>query len=170
MDRHDTPDGRRAQFAALLTDHQGLLRKIAWGFSTCAPDRADLMQDMATQLWAMFPRWDRVRPFSTWAYRVALNVALGARRRQRDTDTIAIDDALTESLAGTGAGPEQHLGLQELGRAVATLDPLNRALLMLYLDDLPYRDIGEILGLTESNVGVRLNRLKQRLRVQLETP
>jgi RNA polymerase sigma-70 factor (ECF subfamily) len=74
-----------------------------------------------------------------------------------------------QSLASNEAGPEHVVGLQELGRAVAALDPLNRALLMLYLDDLPYREIGEILGLTESNVGVRLNRLKQRLRAQLET-
>jgi RNA polymerase sigma-70 factor (ECF subfamily) len=170
MDATHALADRRARFATLLADHQGLLRKIAWGFSTCAADRADLMQDMAAQLWAVFPRWDSSRPFSTWAYRVALNVALGARRSARDAGTVAIDDALAESLPGTDAAPEQHVGLQELGRAVATLDPLNRALLMLYLDDLPYREIGEILGLTENNVGVRLNRLKQRLRTQMETP
>ena len=167
MDRH--ADADRARFAALLAAHQGLLRKLAWGFSSCAADRADLVQDMSAQLWAAFPRWDGVRPFSTWAYRVALNVALGERRQQREATTTGIDDALMQSLASNDAGPEHVVGLQELGRAVAALDPLNRALLMLYLDDLPYREIGEILGLTESNVGVRLNRLKQRLRAQLET-
>lgn len=170
MEQPTAPADRHARFAALLADHQGLLRKIAWGFSHCAADRADLMQDMAAQLWAVFPRWDPARPFSTWAYRVALNVALGARRRAGEARTVAIDDALAESLPGIEAGPEQQLGQRELDRAVASLDPLNRALLMLYLDDLPYREIGEILGLTESNVGVRLNRLKQRLRAQMETP
>jgi RNA polymerase sigma-70 factor (ECF subfamily) len=170
MNAHDTLEARRARFAELLARHQGLLRKIAWGFSTCAADRADLMQDMAAQLWAVFAQWDASRPFSTWAYRVALNVALGARRRADAPPTIAIDDALAASLADTDAAPEQHVGLQELGRAVASLDPLNRALLLLYLDDLPYREIGEILGLTETHVGVRLNRLKQRLRARMETP
>jgi RNA polymerase sigma factor (sigma-70 family) len=168
MDNTDAADSRRACFVTLLTEHHGLLRKIAWGFSTCAADRADLLQDMSTQLWAVFPRWDGVRPFSTWAYRVALNVALGARR-QRSAVTTAIDDALLESLAGSENGPEHMAGLRELEHAVVTLDPLNRALLMLYLDDLPYREIGEILGLSESNVGVRLNRLKLRLRAKLET-
>jgi RNA polymerase sigma-70 factor (ECF subfamily) len=166
----DTLDSRRARFAALLADHHGLLRKIAWGFSTCAADRADLMQDMAAQLWAVFPRWDGVRPFSTWAYRIALNVALG-RRRAPAPPTVPHDELHDEApQAHAAGGPDEAALLHQLRRAVDGLDPLNRALLLLYLDDLAYREIGEILGLTETNVGVRLNRLKQRLRAQMETP
>jgi RNA polymerase sigma-70 factor (ECF subfamily) len=166
----DTLDSRRARFAALLADHHGLLRKIAWGFSTCAADRADLMQDMAAQLWAVFPRWDGVRPFSTWAYRVALNVALG-RRRAPAPPTVPHDALHDEApQAHAARGPDEAALLHQLRRAVDGLDPLNRALLLLHLDDLAYREIGEILGLTETNVGVRLNRLKQRLRTQMESP
>lgn len=170
----ESPNLRRERFAELLTTHQGLLRKLAWGFSACAADRADLMQDMAAQLWAVFPSWDESRPFSTWAWRVALNVALsGRRRRQGRPDASAavdVDAALELQALQGGDDPEQLAHLADLERVVNALDPLNRALLLLYLDDLAYREIGEILGLSEANVGVRLNRLKQRLRAQMENP
>lgn len=73
-----------------------------------------------------------------------------------------------DDLADPGATPEQLAQARDLHRVIAGLEPLNRALLLLWLDDLPYREIGEVLGLSESNVGVRLNRLKARLRTQLE--
>ena len=182
----DTLDARRERFALLLGQHRGLLRKIAWGFSDCPADRADLEQDMAAQLWAVFPSWDGQRPFATWAYRVALNVALSGRRATQARGGIAMrapgrgstgatdspaDDAAAhdplDHLADPGATPEQIAQQRDLHRVIAALDPLNRALLLLWLDDLPYREIGEVLGLSDSNVGVRLNRLKARLRTEL---
>lgn len=155
----------RAEFARLLAAHQGLLRKLAWGFGDDPADRADLLQDMATQLWAGFGRWDPSRPFGTWAYRVALNVAL-ARRRVVAPPTVPQDEV--HEAADTARAPDEDAQLKQLRHAIDGLDPLNRALLLLHLDDVGYREIGEILGLSESNVGVRLNRLKQRLRAQWE--
>jgi RNA polymerase sigma-70 factor (ECF subfamily) len=170
----DALDARRERFALLLGQHRGLLRKIAWGFSDCPADRADLEQDMAAQLWAVFPQWDGERPFATWAWRVALNVALSGRRstqvrggkamRASGDDT---QDPLND-IVDPAATPEQLAQQRDLHRVIAALDPLNRSLLLLWLDDLPYRDIGEVLGLSESNVGVRLTRLKARLRTELE--
>ncbi|MGL6289521.1 MAG: RNA polymerase sigma factor [Silanimonas sp.] len=184
----DSLDLRRERFAHLLAQHRGLLRTIAWGFSDCPADRADLEQDMAAQLWAVFPQWDGERPFATWAWRVALNVCLSGRRATTarggkamratgrgsannhaktgdgDHDT---HDPL-DDVADPAATPEQLAQQRDLHRVIAALDPLNRSLLLLWLDDLPYRDIGEVLGLSESNVGVRLNRLKARLRTELE--
>ncbi len=182
----DALDARRERFALLLGQHRGLLRKIAWGFSDCPADRADLEQDMAAQLWAVFPAWDGERPFATWAYRVALNVALSGRRATQvrggramrapgrgstAADSQADDDSAHDPLAplvDPGATPEQIAQQRDLHRVIASLDPLNRALLLLWLDDLSYREIGDVLGLSESNVGVRLNRLKARLRTELE--
>ena len=168
MPRSDT-HARRAEFARLLAAHQGLLRKLAWGFGGDPADRADLLQDMATQLWAAFPRWDAARPFATWAYRVALNVAL-ARRRVAAPHTMPHEEAHDHDVADAARTPEDDVLLAQLRRAIDGLDPLNRALLLLHLDDVDHRGIGEILGLSESNVGVRLHRLKQRLRAKWETP
>ena len=162
-------DAHRRAFTQLLAVHQGLLRKLAWGFGGDPADRADLLQDMATQLWAGFPRWDPARPFATWAYRVALNVAL-ARRRVAAPPTVPSDELHGHAVDDTARAPEDDLLLHQLRRAIDGLDPLNRALLLLHLDDVGHREIGEILGLSESNVGVRLHRLKQRLRAQWETP
>lgn len=166
---HPDAPARRAEFTRLLAAHQGLLRKLAWGFGGDPADRADLLQDMATQLWAGFARWDASRPFATWAYRVALNVAL-ARRRASAAPTIPHDEAHDDAAADGGRAPDDDVLLHQLRRAIDGLDPLNRALLLLHLDDVGHREIGEILGLSESGVGVRLHRLKQRLRAQWETP
>jgi RNA polymerase sigma factor (sigma-70 family) len=90
-------------FTELLAVRQGLLRKLAWGFGGDAADRADLLQDMATRLWAGFPRCDPARPFATWAYRVALNVAL-ARHRAAAMPTVPRDEihdhAVDDAVAG----------------------------------------------------------------------
>jgi len=122
---------RKQRFAALLQSHQGLLRRLAWGFSRSAADRADLMQDMAVQLWAVFPRWDEARPFSTWAYRVALNVALGQARAPDDATSHAepLDDSAELSCAGQS--PEHGAEVAGLQRLLQALEPLNRALLLL---------------------------------------
>jgi len=164
-------DDRRRQFVALLTAHQGLLRKLAWAYGRSPADRADLLQDMALQLWAVFPQWDAARPFATWAWRVALNVALAGARRAavRPAESAPASDAALAIAACESAGPESLAIGAELLAVLDALEPLNRALLMLTLEGLSYREIGEVLGLTESNVGVRLSRLKPRVRALLET-
>jgi RNA polymerase sigma-70 factor (ECF subfamily) len=159
-------DARRARFADLLSAHQGLLRRLAWGFARDPADHADLLQDMAVQLWAVFAQWDGERAFSTWARRVALNVALG-RKRSAPPPPGGHDEAHAQA-PDAARTPDEDALLHQLRRAIDGLDALNRALLLLHLDDVGYREIGEILGLSESNVGVRLNRLKQRLRAQWE--
>ena len=178
----DALDARRERFARLLGQHTGLLRKIAWGFAANREDRADLEQDMAAQLWAVFVHWDGERPFATWAYRVALNVALSGRRGAQARGGAAMrapgraasrnangNDAFDplDDLVDPGATPEQLAQTRDLHRAIHALDPLNRALLLLWLDDLPYREIGDVLGLSEGNVGVRLTRLKSTLKNRL---
>lgn len=162
-------DDRRRQFAALLTAHQGLLRKLAWAYGRSPADRADLLQDMALQLWAVFPQWDAARPFATWAWRVALNVALAGARRAAARPAGSAGDAALTGAACESAGPESLAIGAELLAVLDALEPLNRALLMLTLEGLSYREIGEVLGLTESNVGVRLTRLKPRVRALLES-
>jgi len=182
-----TLDQRRQRFADLLVAHRGLLRKIAWGFSACPADRADLEQDIAAQWWAAFPQWDGERSFATWAWRVALNVAMSGRRarvargagamRAKGTGTTDtpgdLDGRLShdplDELADPAASPEQLAQQRDLQRVIGELDPLNRSLLMLVLDDLSYRDIGEVLGLSENAIAVRVNRLKARLRTRVET-
>lgn len=162
-------DAIRSEFSALLERHRAIVFKVANSYCRDPHDRNDLAQDIATQLWRAWPAYDRSRSFTTWMYRIALNVAIshargdGLRRRH----AVPLDEAVHD-VADHGASDheaEQHIRL--LQRFIARQAPLDRALLLLYLDERPQRDIAEILGISESNVSTKIGRLKQRIRDEL---
>lgn len=161
-------DLERETFGALVADHAGIVRKVATTYCRDAEDRADLAQEILAQLWAAWPRYDRERPFSTWLYRVALNVAIShVRSVYRSARHF---EPLTDDHHRIASVPVDHEGQDELAilrEMIAELDPLSRALLLLYLDERSHREIAEILGIGESNVGTKINRLKQRIRARL---
>ena len=157
-----------SEFQACLHAHAGIVRKVAASYAWNPHDRDDLMQEISAALWQAWPRYDPARPFSTWMYRVSLNVAVswvrGESRRRRHH--VAYDaDAHDAEATGTDHEADEQLALVE--RAMQSLDPMHRALLMLHLDERSHREIAEVLGISESNVGTRLNRLKHRLRKTL---
>lgn len=166
MPRLDRSDAARARFAALLERHRGILYKVAGSYAFGAEDRADLRQEIAAQLWRAFPRYDPARSFCTWMYRIALNVAISQLRlRERERGAVALDEA-TADLADT-ATPEHEHNVQALYRFIAALAPLDRALMLLYLEDRSRREIADVLGLSETNVTTRISRLKQRIANEL---
>ncbi len=158
----------QAQFADLLQRHRGIVLKVAHGYAWQAEDRADLAQEIAAQAWRAFARYDASRPFSTWLYRIALNVAISFVREnsQRIRHDVALDPELHD-VADHTASPEREQQVQVLYRFIQRQAPLERALLLLYLDGHANRDIADVLGIGESNVGTKINRLKQRLRDEL---
>jgi len=155
------------QFAVVLERHRGLVFKVANGYGRDADDRADIAQEIAAQLWRAWPGYDPARPLATWMYRIALNVAIShLRGRSRHAaHHVALDES-HEAIEGATHDVDADR-LQSLQRLIAQLDPLNRALLLLYLDERSHREIAEILGLSETNVATRIGRLKQRLRERL---
>jgi RNA polymerase sigma-70 factor (ECF subfamily) len=165
----DTP---HARFATLLEQHRGIVFKVANTYCRHAEDRRDLAQDIAAQLWRAFPGYDPARPFSTWMYRIALNVAISHVRSQRRR---VGDEPLEDPLGGHGGlavddGTARHESDQRIRALYAVIDrqpPLDRALLLLWLEERSQREIADVLGITESNVSTKLNRLKQRIRAQL---
>lgn len=158
----DTP---AQAFDALLQRHRGIVHKVAASYARGAEDRADLAQEIAMQLWRAWPSYDPARGFSTWMYRIALNTAISHLRAQAQArHAVPLDDH-ADVLAGGGAfDPETHERLRLLQRFMATLGPLDRALLLLYLEERSGREIAEVLGIGESNVTTRIGRIKQRLR------
>jgi RNA polymerase sigma-70 factor (ECF subfamily) len=153
-------------FLRLIEQHRGIIRKVAAGYSSTLTDQHDLTQEIMLQLWKAYPRFSPERAFSTWMYRIALNVAISFLRKNTRPvrQTIPLDEIGTE-LADESAGtPEADDRIAILQRLIAMLDPLNRALLLLYLDDHSYGEIAAILGITETNVATKLSRLKERLR------
>ncbi|MBS0557142.1 MAG: sigma-70 family RNA polymerase sigma factor [Proteobacteria bacterium] len=153
------------QFRELLERHRGIVFKVANSYARGAQDREDLAQEIAVQLWRAFPKYDGTRAFSTWMYRVALNVAIShLRERSRYDSHHEPLDMTVHDGADTNADVETDARLRELNRCIARLEPLDRALLILYLDERSQRDIAEILGISETNVATKIGRLKQRLR------
>ncbi|HEY4531111.1 MAG TPA: sigma-70 family RNA polymerase sigma factor [Luteimonas sp.] len=152
-------------FAALLQRHRGIVYKVAGMYARGAEDREDLAQDIAAALWRAWPRYDPARSFSTWMYRVALNTGISHLRGdgRRRSHVVPLDEALHDVAAASDDHEyDQHLRL--LRGVMATLAPLDRALLLLYLEDRSAREIGDVLGISPSNVTTRIGRLKQRIR------
>lgn len=161
-------DARQA-FGELLERHRRIVFKVAHTYAWDPDDRDDLVQEIAAQLWRAYPGYDPSRSFSTWMYSIALNVAISHVRSstQRDRHSVALDDSLHEVADERSGDPESEQQLRALQRVIAGLDRINRALLLLYLEDRSNREIGDILGLSESNVSTKISRLKQRIRNDL---
>ena len=163
------PDDREA-FSALLQRHRGIVFKIANGYARQAEDRDDLAQEIAAQLWHAYPNYDPARSFSTWMYRVALNVAIShlrERSQHERHDAVPLDDDIADQSASRASDHERDQQLRLLQGFIQRQAPLERALLMLYLDERPQREIADILGISESNVSTKIGRLKQRIRDEL---
>ena len=159
----------KGTFLRLLKEHAGIIRKVAATYSSSLADRHDLMQEIMLHLWKSYPRYSPDRPFSTWMYRVALNVAISFLRRNTHPmrQTVPLEEHAVEPAdesAQPGEADERVALLQEV---IASLPALDRALLLLYLDEHSYREIATILGITETNVATKLNRLKQRVREEM---
>ncbi len=179
-DLMDTPQTR---FAALLDTHRGIVLKVANTYCRHPQDRQDLAQEIAAQLWRSFSRYDPARAFSTWMYRIALNVAISYVRsnmqRERHTASInananPIENSDIETSAGEyiavsdhGDQHEQDERIRALYAVIDRLDALDRALMLLWLEDRSQREIAEVIGISETNVASKLNRLKLRIRQQL---
>lgn len=160
-----TTADRDWQFRELIERHRGIVFKVANSYANGAQDREDLAQEIAVQLWRAFAKYDGTRAFSTWMYRIALNVAIShLRERNRHTDHHEPFDEAAHDVPAADADPESDARVRELYCCIARLDPLNRALLILYLDERSQREIAEILGISETNVATRIGRLKERLR------
>lgn len=142
----------------------GILRKVACAWSGDTEERRDLQQEILMQVWRAWPTYDPQRRFSTWMYRIALNVALSWQRR--NAWKREFHDPWDDERLGAVPMAEQDDHEMLLQQVLATLDPMSRALLLLYLEDHSQREMAEVLGISESNVSTRLNRLRQRLRAE----
>ncbi|MDQ2839753.1 MAG: sigma-70 family RNA polymerase sigma factor, partial [Acidobacteriota bacterium] len=132
-------------------------------------DREDVAQEIAAQLWKAWPNYDASRPFTTWMYRIALNVAISFVRREVQHRRVftPFEDELHEAIPGPPYDSDAADHVLRLHRFIAREPPLEKALLLLYLDKKSQKEMAEILGITPTNVSTKINRLKQRIRYEL---
>lgn len=165
------PSQDAGAFEALLQAHRGIMLKVAATYARDHDERADLAQEIAAQLWRAWPRYDPRQPFSTWMYRIALNVGISHLRGagRRDRVLMPLDEAVHEATDPSADAHEAGQQVRMLLAVIATFEPLDRALLLLYLEQRSTREMAEVLGIGESNVTTKLSRLKRRIRDHFET-
>jgi len=156
----------QSRFLDLIQQHRKILFKICCVYGGTQADKEDLAQEMVLQLWKSLSRYDGRWRFSTWMYRICLNVAISCHRRERTRSRYILSQS-QHLLEGVEELEQESEEIRQVTEYIQALDPLHRALVMLYLDGNSYRDIAEILGITETNVATKLYRLKIRMKHEL---
>lgn len=156
-------------FLELIQENKGIIFKICNAYCSNKTDREDLVQEIIYQLWKSGGSFNADHRFSTWMYRVALNVAISFYRKEKRKDSIVPFD---ESLPDVEDRPESN-HLQEnihlLQQFINELKELDRALMILYLEAKSYAEIADILGITETNVATKISRIKDTLKQRFST-
>lgn len=151
------------RFQALIEEHKKILYKVCNLYCRSREDRDDLGQEIIIQLWRSFGAFDGRCQFSTWMYRIALNVAISFYRREsRRARHVISDEERLLTVIDEPANQTDEIRL--LYEFIAELGPLNRALILLYLDGNSYQEIGEVLGISETNVATKISRLKKAMK------
>ena len=160
------------QLTDLIRRHARLIHKIAYAYCRDATDREDVVQEVAVQLWRSRDRYDQRFRETTWVYRIALNVAISFHRRERRhrERRLPVDVHAISIAAAPVPGPDDAPGedVALLLRCVDALGALDKALVLLWLDGNDHASIADVLGISVSNVGTKLLRIKDRLRVAFE--
>jgi RNA polymerase sigma-70 factor (ECF subfamily) len=125
-------------------------------------DREDLFQEITLQAWKAYGSFRGDARFSTWLYRVALNTAITFFRKEKRRPGLQLTDSLPEQADDTHDPVEEQL--KAMYAAIGELSRIDKALIMLYLEDYSYNEIGEMMGITANNVAVKMNRIKTKLK------
>ncbi|MEL6672918.1 MAG: sigma-70 family RNA polymerase sigma factor [Bacteroidota bacterium] len=158
-------------FTAFLQQHQKIIFKVCHTYCAYAEERDDLAQEIALQWWRAFPTYDPTKKASTWAYRIALNVAISYHRSlsRKKSRQQPLEDRFI-GLAEDKGSEELEARIQQLRRIINQWDDLNKAIILLYLEGHSYQEIADMAGISPSNVGTKINRLKEKLKTTFAAP
>ena len=157
----------KSEFISVIKDNKNLIYKICNAYCPNPDDRKDLEQEILLQIWKSFKLFDGRVKISTWIYRVALNTAISFYRNDRkrsskkakiDVSTISVFDIEYDS--------DKDEQITILYKFIKNLKELDKALILLYFDDKKYKDIADILGISETNVATKISRIKKYLKEQ----
>jgi RNA polymerase sigma-70 factor (ECF subfamily) len=157
----------KKEFIALINKHQGILHKICNIYFYRNPYKEDYYQEILIRLWKSYPGFRNQSAFSTWLYRVALNTSIDIIRKQ------SLQPRITELSKSEYNIPEYEFAAEsdlkdKLYQAINHLSDIEKAIIVLHLEEYSYQEIGEIIGISEGNTGVRINRIKNQLIKTLE--
>jgi RNA polymerase sigma factor (sigma-70 family) len=161
----------KEQFIQLIREHRKIIFKIIHAYCKDPADKQDLEQEILIQLWKSLKSYDHRVKLSTWLYRVALNVAISHYRKsgKKREKTIPITDAFLQLADDNSTSHELESQLARLHGFINQLGAFQKALMILYLDGHSYQQIAAILGISETNVGTKLSRIKRTLKEKITT-
>lgn len=159
---------KEKEFTRLIQDNQGIVHKVCRIYTDSPEAHEDLFQEIVLQLWKSFDSFKGDSKFSTWMYRVGLNTAITLiRKKERSIATTSIDSQAYFDVKMNEVDEEKEEQLKLLYASIKKLNEVERALVLLYLEDLPYKEISETLGISEVNARVKMNRIKEKLRIMM---
>ena len=153
------------EFIRLIKENKGIIYKICNSYCADKDDRDDLAQEIIYNLWKSFGKFNTEFKFSTWMYRIALNVAISFYRQEKKfKNHNSISEGLIVFEDDSEPKNEVENNLQLLQQFINELKEIDRAIILLYLDDRSHREMAEITGFTETNVATKINRIKEKLK------
>lgn len=157
---------KKQLFEETINRHLNLVYKVASVYTTNADDKNDLVQDILYQAWKSFDSFRQESKISTWLYRVAMNVAIyQVKTRKRNIEAIPLTDQNSELTEDNSNETEEQW--QRILFYINRLNLLDKGIVLLYLENKSHEEIAEITGLSVSNVGTKLSRIKEKLRQQV---
>lgn len=150
----------KREFSLLLEKHQGIIHKITRVYADGAEDRKDLFQEICLQLWKSYGNFKEEAKYSTWMYRVAMNTAISSvRKKSSRLHYESLEKHAQIHLETEEQNEEVHL----IYSAISRLTRIDRAIILLWLEDKNYDEIASIMGITKTNISVKLVRIKRQL-------
>lgn len=160
----------REEFLRLILYNKGIIIKICNSYCPDKNEREDLAQEIIYQLWKSGKTFDAGYSFTTWMYRIALNVAISHYRKgKRAGQLISYPEKAIDIADKRDSGDEMEEQARLLQQFIQELKELDRALILLYLESKTYREIADILGITETNTATRISRIKDILKQRFST-
>ena len=157
---------KKESFITTIKENEGFIFKIASVYTNSSDDKNDLVQEILFQLWKSFDTFNQKSNISTWVYRVALNVALyQLKLSKKKVLTIPIDEQILNNQDIDNCENEEKWKLFK--QQIDNLNLLDKGIVMLYFDNKSYEEIAEIIGISKSNVGTKLLRIKEKLKLQI---
>jgi RNA polymerase sigma-70 factor (ECF subfamily) len=161
-------DNQEKIFKQWVEEYKGLMFKVVRSYAVSQEDREDLFQDILLQLWSSVGNFNGEAKETTWIYKVSLNTALvwkrNKKRKRRKSEGLRIDfeQVMDEQRCLDDSTAEQQI-FEKLYAAIHELSKVDGSVILMYLDELSYEEMGEVLGISKGNVGVKLNRAKKKL-------
>jgi RNA polymerase sigma factor (sigma-70 family) len=156
-------------FVQQISEHKAILHKVCNLYGGSQEEKKDMMQEITLQLWRAYPAFRNQSKFSTWMYRVALNTVITNFRKSKREPVTTPYTSEIEHLPDKEESTISDQKIQRLYRAISMLNEIDRAIILLYLEKKSYVEIGDIMGLKEKNISVKIVRIKKKLKILFET-